>query len=62
MKEAHGETAHLQPLTPKPEHNDALRRDDGLDQPVERVLRHGGEYGGKIIQCALGQLGQPVGH
>jgi hypothetical protein len=53
VKEAHGEAAHLQPFAPKPEHDDALRRDDGLDQAVERVLGHGGEHAGKIAQRAL---------
>ena len=62
VKEAHGEAAHLQALAPKPEHDDALRRDDGLDQPVERILRHGGEHAGKIAQRALRQLGQAFGH
>jgi len=62
VKEAHGEAAHLQSFAPKPEDDDALRGDDGLDEPVQRVLRHSGEHVGKIAQGALRQLGQALGH
>src|SRR6202020_3622532 len=62
VKEAPGEAAHLQPLAPEPEHDDAFRCDDGLDQPIERILRHGGEHAGKIAQRALRHLGQALGH
>jgi hypothetical protein len=57
VKEAHGEAAHLQTFAPKPEYDDALRGDNGLDQSVERILRHGREHAGKIAQRAFRQLG-----
>ena len=56
VKEPHGEAAHLQALASEAEDDDALRRDDGLDKPVERVLRHGGEHARKIVQRAFRQL------
>ena len=59
VKEAHGEAAHLQPLAPEAEDNDALRLDDLLDQPVEPVFRHGGEHAGKIVQRAFRQWARP---
>ncbi len=41
MEEPHGEAAHLQALAAETEDDDALRPDDLLDEPVERVLRVG---------------------
>ena len=62
VKEPHGEAAHLQALASEPEDDDALRRDDGVDEPVERVPRHGGEDAPKLVQRAFRQLGQAFGH
>ena len=39
-----------------------FRGDNGLDQSVERILRHGREHAGKIARRTLRQLGQGLGH
>ncbi len=41
VEEPHGEAARLQALAAETEDDDALRPDDLLDEPVERVLRVG---------------------
>jgi hypothetical protein len=62
VKEPHREAAHLQTFAPKSEHDDTLRGDNGLDQSVERIFRHGREHAGEIAQRAFRQLGQGLAH
>ena len=50
------------PSRPRPNTTIRFAADDLFDQRVERVVGHGGEHAGKIVQRAFRQLDQAFGH
>ncbi len=51
VEQPHRKSAHLQAFPAQSEHDDAPGRDNFFDQPVERVVGHGCEYGFEIFKA-----------